>query len=81
MKAYKEQILNRNLDILQESGLPFTYNPGPRVIMIRVPMVSADFYPTMNKWKDNLCGQTIHYGDADQLLKWICQIQEERDAK
>jgi hypothetical protein len=57
------------------SKIPFDYRKGNRVVLVRWRGVSADFYPTTNKWKINDERQTVKNGDASDfpnLARPIC---------
>jgi hypothetical protein len=72
-KSYKQRTLESNLKILCASKIPFDYRKGNRVVLVRWRGVSADFYPTTNKWKINDERQTVRNGDASDFLTWLVQ--------
>ncbi len=67
----KMKSLKENIDILNDSKLNFEYRNW--TIMIREAKVSADFYPSSNKWKDNRNKQLVHYGGAVKFIQWVME--------
>lgn len=60
-----------NVEYLMRNAISIGHNSKSKVMLIRQKNVSADFYTTKNKWKDNNHGQRIYYGDSVRFLKWV----------
>lgn len=68
---YKKDSVQGNMEIFNGCEFKFQYNTGPQVVMFRLRRISADFYVSTNKWKDNTNGQEMHHGDARAFLRWL----------
>lgn len=73
LKEIKAERLIKNMEILRESGIPFSVSNGGYHVMFRHKGRSpVDFWPSTNKWRWR--GRN-YGGDARKLLRWYSGVE------
>ena len=69
----REAARERNLEWLQQSGLPYELRNDGVIALIRISgKPHCDVYLTTNKWRSfSTPGGKTHYGDVSKFLQWL----------